>query len=51
MEAIYNTLERCIDKDVELLDYRIQSNRKGEDAFAQVYVRVLVNGKNQQGGA
>lgn len=49
MEAIYNTLERCIDKDVELLDYRIQSNRKGEDAFAQVYVRVLVNGKESAG--
>lgn len=49
VEAIYNTLERCIDKDVELLDYRIQSNRKGEDAFAQVYVRVLVNGKESAG--
>ncbi|MBG9771103.1 2-isopropylmalate synthase [Bacillus vallismortis] len=49
VEAIYNTLERCIDKDVELLDYRIQSNRKGEDAFAQVYVRVVVNGKESAG--
>jgi 2-isopropylmalate synthase len=31
------------------LDYRIQSNRKGEDALAQVYVRVTVNGKESSG--
>ena len=45
VEAVYNTLKRCMDKEVQLLDYRIQSNRKGQDAFAQVYVRVTINGK------
>lgn len=50
VEAVYNTLGRCIDKNIELLDYRIQSNRKGEDALAQVYVRVTVNGKESSGG-
>ena len=49
VEAVYNTLGRCIDKNIELLDYRIQSNRKGEDALAQVYVRVTVNGKESSG--
>ncbi|GAA0131782.1 2-isopropylmalate synthase [Bacillus velezensis] len=49
VEAVYNTLGRCIDKNIELTDYRIQSNRKGEDALAQVYVRVTVNGKETSG--
>ncbi|MDA1477473.1 2-isopropylmalate synthase [Bacillus changyiensis] len=49
VEAIYNTLKRCIEKEVQLLDYRIQSNRKGQDAFAQVYVRVMMNGRESGG--
>lgn len=49
VEAVYNTLGRCIDKNIELTDYRIQSNRKGEDALAQVFVRVTVNGKETSG--
>lgn len=49
VEAVYNTLKRCMDKEVQLLDYRIQSNRKGQDAFAQVYVRVMIDGKESGG--
>ncbi|MFN2745035.1 2-isopropylmalate synthase [Bacillus sp. z60-18] len=49
VEAVYNTLKRCMNKEVQLLDYRIQSNRKGQDAFAQVYVRVIIDGKESGG--
>jgi 2-isopropylmalate synthase len=49
IEAVYNTLERCLGEEVQLLDYRIQSNGKGEDAFAQVYVQIKVDGKEASG--
>lgn len=42
VEAIYNTLERCVGTTVQLVDYRIQSNSSGRDALAQVYVKVKV---------
>lgn len=40
IEAIYNTLEKSIDGSVELLDYRIQSVGAGDDALAQVFVKL-----------
>lgn len=40
VEAIYNTLERCIGSQVTLEDYRIQSVGAGRDALAQVYVKM-----------
>ena len=40
VEAVYNTLERCIQSPVTLLDYRIQSVSGGRDALAQVFVKV-----------
>ncbi|WP_243291181.1 2-isopropylmalate synthase [Bacillus sp. FJAT-47783] len=43
VEAIYNTLERCMKQSITLLDYRIQSNSGGRDALAQVYVKVKVD--------
>lgn len=43
VEAIYNTLERCMKQSITLLDYRIQSNSSGRDALAQVYVKVRVD--------
>lgn len=43
VEAVYNTLERCMKQSVTLLDYRIQSNSGGRDALAQVYVKVKVD--------
>lgn len=42
VEAIYNTLERCIGTTIQLTDYRIQSNTSGRDALAQVYVKVKI---------
>ncbi|MBD1381169.1 2-isopropylmalate synthase [Metabacillus arenae] len=49
VEAIYNTLERCIGSSIKLLDYRIQSNSSGRDALAQVYVKVNFNGLESSG--
>ncbi|CAM3749469.1 2-isopropylmalate synthase [Mesobacillus zeae] len=40
IEALYNTLEKCIDGTINLLDYRIQSVGAGRDALAQVYVKL-----------
>ncbi|WP_419881846.1 2-isopropylmalate synthase [Peribacillus sp. B-H-3] len=40
VEALYNTLERCMDTEISLLDYRIQSVGAGRDALAQVYVKI-----------
>lgn len=40
IEALYNTLEKCIDDSIHLLDYRIQSVGAGRDALAQVYVKL-----------
>jgi 2-isopropylmalate synthase len=42
VEAIYNTLERCVGKTINLIDYRIQSNSGGRDALAQVYVKIKI---------
>ncbi len=43
VEALYNTLERCFQTTVTLLDYRIESVSGGRDALAQVFVKVRVN--------
>ncbi|GGJ70901.1 2-isopropylmalate synthase [Anoxybacillus voinovskiensis] len=43
VEALYNTLERCFQTDVTLLDYRIESVSGGRDALAQVFVKVRVH--------
>ncbi|MCM3002688.1 2-isopropylmalate synthase [Priestia koreensis] len=40
VEAIYNTLERCLDRELNLVDYRIQSINGGPDALAEVYVKI-----------
>jgi 2-isopropylmalate synthase len=43
VEALYNTLERCFQTTVKLLDYRIESVGGGRDALAQVFVKVRVH--------
>lgn len=40
VEAIYNTIERVLPSPVNLIDYRIQSTTGGNDALAEVYVKV-----------
>ncbi|APH04190.1 2-isopropylmalate synthase [Bacillus weihaiensis] len=49
VEAIYNTLERCVGQSINLIDYRIQSNSGGRDALAQVYVKIKV-GESEASG-
>lgn len=49
VEALYNTLERCIGSEVNLLDYRIQSVGAGRDALAQVFVTIRYQGTETRG--
>jgi 2-isopropylmalate synthase len=49
IEALYNTLERCVKEEVHLLDYRIQSVGAGRDALAQVFVKMNYAGKETSG--
>ena len=49
VEAIYNTIERVLPSPVELVDYRIQSTTGGNDALAEVYVKVKYFGHVSSG--
>ncbi|MFS0780705.1 2-isopropylmalate synthase [Bacillus sp. 1P06AnD] len=49
IEALYNTLQKSIEGDVDLLDYRIQSVGAGRDALAQVYVKMNYMGTETSG--
>lgn len=49
IEALYNTLEKCVNGTVHLKDYRIQSVGAGRDALAQVYVKLEFNGVETSG--
>ncbi|MFJ7744268.1 2-isopropylmalate synthase [Peribacillus sp. NPDC097295] len=49
VEALYNTLERCLGSEVNLQDYRIQSVGAGMDALAQVFVKIDYNGVETSG--
>ncbi len=40
VEAIFNAFERVIEGAVTLQDYRIQSTTSGQDALAEVYVKI-----------
>ncbi|KON86841.1 2-isopropylmalate synthase [Sporosarcina globispora] len=49
IEALYNTLEKCLNGTANLLDYRIQSVGAGRDALAQVYVKLNYGGMETSG--
>lgn len=49
IEALYNTLEQCVEETVNLLDYRIQSVGAGRDALAQVFVKMNCSGMETSG--
>lgn len=49
VEAVYNTLEKMVDEQVNLLDYRIQSVGAGRDALAQVFVKMRCAGMDTSG--
>ncbi|MGA3882165.1 alpha-isopropylmalate synthase regulatory domain-containing protein, partial [Bacillus pumilus] len=40
---------RCREERIHLLDYRIQSNGKGRDSLAEVYVTFSIEGKETAG--
>lgn len=49
IEALYNTLEKSVNGEVNLLDYRIQSVGAGRDALAQVFVKMKYQGIETSG--
>src|SRR5699024_12710268 len=51
VEALYETLERLIEEDLKLIDYRISSGGQGKDALAEATVQLLVNNKQMTGRA
>src|SRR5690625_6051845 len=51
VEALYETLDRLIEEDLKLIDYRISSGGQGKDALAEATVQLLVNNKQMTGRA
>src|SRR5699024_4592373 len=49
VEALYETLDRLIEEDLKLIDYRISSVVQGKDALAEATVQLLVNNKQIKG--
>lgn len=49
VEAIYNTLAKMTGGNYSLADYRIQSVNGGEDALAEVHVRIKADDFEQSG--
>lgn len=49
VESIYNALQRVLDDEIKLLDYRIQSTTGGADSLAEVYVKVNYRGQTSSG--
>jgi len=49
IEALYNTLNKCVKGSIDLLDYRIQSVGAGKDALAEVFVKMKYLDKETTG--
>ncbi|NLP53096.1 2-isopropylmalate synthase [Bacillus sp. RO1] len=49
VESVYNTISRILQKEISLLDYRIQSTTYGSDALAEVYVKINCEGEVSSG--
>ena len=49
VESVYNTISRILQKEISLLDYRIQSTTNGSDALAEVYVKISCDGEVTSG--
>jgi 2-isopropylmalate synthase len=49
VESVYNTISRILQKEILLLDYRIQSTTNGSDALAEVYVKISCDGDVSSG--
>lgn len=49
VEALYATLDKLIDEELELVDYQISSVGGGKDALAESHVQLSVNGEQMNG--
>ena len=49
VEAIFNTLQQLVDGDVQLLDYRVTSVSKGDDALAEAVTNLEYQGVKYTG--
>jgi 2-isopropylmalate synthase len=49
IEAVYNAIQRILNMDCTLVDYRIQSITQGQDALAQVHVELELDGRRVSG--
>lgn len=49
VESLYNAIQRVLESEVKLLDYRIQSTTSGIDSLAEVYVKVNFRGHTSSG--
>lgn len=49
VEAIYNTIERIIDKPLQLKDYSLHTVGAGRDALVEVFVKVTMDGTESTG--
>ena len=49
VEAIFNTLERIVEGEVHILDYRVTSIGKGRDALGEAVINMSYNGETVTG--
>ena len=49
VEAIFNTLEKIVNGEVRILDYRVSSVSKGRDALGEAVIKLTFNGKTSSG--
>lgn len=49
VEAIFNTLEKLVNGDVRILDYRVSSVSKGRDALGEAVINLTYNGVTSSG--
>ena len=49
VEAIFNTLEKLVEGEVHILDYRVTSIGKGRDALGEAVVNLSINGQVSTG--
>lgn len=49
VDAVYNAINRVVNSEIQLEDYRIQSVTRGQDAQGEVSVNVVIDGKTYHG--
>src|SRR5690625_6552996 len=49
VDALYATLDKIVEEQLELVDYQISSVGRGRDALAESRVQLIVNGEHMNG--